>query len=205
MGSFMHMQMTFEEFLKIRGNGDKNISEHLSVIRRLGKFDRKNVQNNLISIKARWSGATANKYLGTYRLFAQYLVATKRKVGWQVGWIKNFPWYKEIPPQRTIFSQEELEKFRSVDDHYTMFFDLFASTGARPSELTRLKRTDFGIANAAIQIQKSKTGLGRTVYLSERLAKKFEKYLQSHSSGIRGIMSHRRLFPLFFTFYSFCL
>jgi integrase len=133
-------------------------------------------------VSSRCSGATINKYINTYHLFAKYLIHEHIRTKEELGWVWELQHHKENPKQRVIFSAWEMERFLKYEDRYTVYFTLLARTGARPMEIASLKKSDIDYANNLIMIQESKTGEGRTVPIPDDIASDFYYFLRSHSS-----------------------
>jgi len=169
-------EIKFEDFLRFRGYQEKSIRAHCQKMAKLPAFDRKSVMMYISQLLANHTTATANKYLNTYRLYAKYLVETKQATKSQLAWLKSFKHYKEVPRQRVVFSDKELNDFLSCDDCYNVYFELLARTGARPSELACLRVCDVNFANNTFSIQRSKTGEGRTVPIPDDLVDKLYRH-----------------------------
>lgn len=175
-------KVTFEQFLRFKNYKQKSIDAHCHKMEKLPEFSKEAIFDYITLILQTHTTSTVNKYLNTYRLYGKYLVTTNQATKEELDWLKDFKHYKEVPRQRVVFADKEIQAFLSEDDRYSVYFKLLAHTGARPSELASLEKRDIDFANNTISIQQSKTGDGRTIPIPESIVDDLYDYLHSNSS-----------------------
>ena len=116
----------------------------------------------------RRSRATANRILGTLRAALNHAYAECRVVSdnaWR-GRLKPFR-NVAVARKRYLTVPEAQRLLNAADDDLRALVQAALQTGARYSELTRLKVHDFDGASGTVGIAKSKAGKPRRVYLTE--------------------------------------
>ncbi|MBQ6449308.1 site-specific integrase [bacterium] len=174
--------MSFAEYLQLKNLSAKSVRTHSQRIKHLSDFTLSSIKDKLTELLTTRTPATINKYLQTYRLYSQYLIITNQASADSLTWINQFKYYRETPRQRLVFSSSELMNFLQFEDYYSMYFRLLARTGARPMEIACLHKADLDFANQTLQIQKTKTGDGRTIPIPEDLVDALYQHIQTNDS-----------------------
>jgi integrase len=125
----------------------------------------------------KYSQATYRKHMLQIRRFLRYL---------ELDYMENIKIISE-PSYHTKRLEEdfinEAVSYFKENQQFKALILLGASTGLRPSELYRLKIEDIQIPNRSIEVKKSKTGIGRTVYFNATCREELQKYLKQFKSN----------------------
>lgn len=128
-----------------------------------------------------------NKIVNTVKDYGNYQESLGKSFDQEIYKIK---WFKTDQAVRSIFTLEETEVFLSYPFkkfYWQVFWNLLATTGARPGEIASLTTNDISLATHHFYIKKTKTGLPRTLTIPTHLLPMVTRLLKETGEG--------RLFP----------
>lgn len=117
------------------------------------------------------SESAVNKYIQALKLYGKY----KR-----LNWTEDIRQVKEQSKPRVLLSDSEIEQIintKPPPDRLSVFWATIAFTGARPTEIATLTRSDIDLESKLIYITATKTKTTRTIPISDILQPILEDYL----------------------------
>ena len=117
------------------------------------------------------SASAVNKYIQAIKLYGKFK---------KLEWTEELRQVKEQSQPRVLLSDTEIEQIihcKPIPDRLSVFWATIAFTGARPTEIATLKRSDVDLSNKLIYITATKTKTTRTIPISDILQPILEEYL----------------------------